>query len=136
MRRAVAGANRGEFLSWVVCAHTACRYLQCMSTRTDDDSGIDLLLFVALQVSSEYTSPRPKFCITISLRVTPSCSVVVRLVTNLSLRYQDTVGAGLPAEIHQFLARCVSLSPENMIARFGIDELRCSARRFSCPARK
>lgn len=77
-------------------------YLQFMSTRTDDDSGIDLLLFVALQVSTVWTSSRLKFCITISLRVTPLRSTVIRLVTNLSLRYQDTVGAGLPTEIHQF----------------------------------
>lgn len=73
-----------------------------MSTRIDDDSGIDLLLFVALQVSTEWTSSRLKFCITISLRVTPLFGVVVRLVTNLSLRYQDTIGAGLPAETHRF----------------------------------
>lgn len=77
-------------------------YLQFMSTRTDDDSGIDLLLFVALQVSTVWTSSRLKFCITISLRVTSLRSTVIRLVTNLSLRYQDTVGAGLPTEIHQF----------------------------------
>lgn len=69
-----------------------------MSTRTDDDSGSDLLLFVALQVSTEWTSSRLKFCITISLRVTPLLGVVVRLLTNLSLRYQDTIGAGLPTE--------------------------------------
>lgn len=42
---------------------------------------------------------------TISLRVTPLLGVVVRLVTNLSLRYQDTIGAGLPAEIHFASAR-------------------------------
>lgn len=76
-----------------------------MSTRTDDDSGIDLLLFVALQVSIEWTSSRLKFCMTISLRVTPLFGVVVRLVTNLSLRYQDTIGAGLPAETHFASAR-------------------------------
>jgi len=69
-----------------------------MSTPTDDDSGFDLLLFVALQVSTEWTSSRSKFCTAISLRVTPFRTVVVRLFTNLSLRYQDTVGAGLPAE--------------------------------------
>lgn len=88
-----------------------------MSTLTDDDSGIDLLLFVALQVSTEWTSSRPKFCITISLRVTPLRSALLLLLTNLSLRYQDTIGAGLPAEIHQFrLTRrtCVNLAEKKL----------------------
>jgi len=77
-------------------------YLQRMSTRTDEDSGIDLLLFVALQVSTEWTSSRLKFCTMISLRVTSLFGIVVRFVTNLSLRYQDTIGAGLPTETGRF----------------------------------
>lgn len=68
-----------------------------MSTPTDHDSGLDRLLFVALQVSIECTSSRLRFCRTTSLRITPLRSIAVRLVTSLSLRYQETVGAGLPA---------------------------------------
>lgn len=63
-----------------------------------EDSGSDLLLFVALQVSSERTSSRPKFFITISLRVTPLRTFIVLLFMKLLLRYQVTVGGGLPAK--------------------------------------
>lgn len=63
---------------------------------------MDLLLFVALQVSMERTSSRPKFFITSSLRVTPFLTVTVLLLTSLSSRCQDTVGAGLPVETHHF----------------------------------
>lgn len=79
------------------------RYLQFMSTWTEEESGIDLLLFVALQVSIERTSSRPKFFITSSLRVTPLLTVTVLLLISLSLRCQDTVGAGLPAKPPHFL---------------------------------
>lgn len=56
------------------------------------------MLFVALQVSTERTSSRPKFLITSSLRITPLRIVTVLLLTSLSLRCQETVGDGLPAE--------------------------------------
>lgn len=108
--------ERAPRTGWIFIP-VATGYLQFMSTRTDDDSGIDLLLFVALQVSIEWTSSRLKFCITISLRVTLLLGVVVRLVTNRSLRYQDTIGAGLPAEkkLYHFVSARFSFAEKKII---------------------
>ena len=88
---------------------------------------MDLLLFVALQVSIERTSFRPKFFITSSLRVTPFLTVTVLLLTSLSSRCQDTVGAGLPVEKNAsllFFAQFFQLFPESLRRSFATENFR------------
>lgn len=58
---------------------------------------------------------------TSSLRVTPLRTVTVLLLTSLSLRCQETVGEGLPAETRQipFLIRTVAIQRERIKKKKG-----------------
>lgn len=80
-------------------------YLQFMSTCTLAETGADLLLLMAWQVSSECTSFLSKWSIKISALTTPAgdCFFLrgVELATTTSLRIHRTFGTGWPATRHR-----------------------------------